>query len=212
MRRRLIALVVVGGLVVIGATFWVGQRTTYSSVVMPGPEGFIGEIIMVGFPFCPYGWADADGQLLNIYEHTALYSLYGTTYGGDGRTTFALPDLRGRVPIHTGHGPGLPEYSLGESGGSREIYLEPDQLPRHIHAAILRASSGGAVGNSPEWSYLAASQAADIYTDAVPDVKLGYNSVVVQENASQEQPIDNMPPYQTVRFCVCLEGVYPPRP
>jgi microcystin-dependent protein len=104
-------------------------------------EPFIGQIITVGFDFAPRGWAKCDGQLLAISQNTALFSLLGTTYGGDGRTTFGLPDLKGRVPMHEGDGPGLSPKRLGERGGRENVTLTTDQMPRHKHTATLTSSS-----------------------------------------------------------------------
>ena len=104
-------------------------------------EPFMGQIITVGFNFAPQGWAFCDGQLLPIAQNTALFSLLGTTYGGDGRTSFGLPDLRGRVPMHAGRGAGLREYHLGEREGRENITLTSSQLPRHKHTATLTSSS-----------------------------------------------------------------------
>ncbi len=105
-------------------------------------EPFLGEIKMVGFNFAPRGWALADGQLLPISANSALFSLYGTTYGGDGRTTFALPDLRGRTPIHQGSGQGLTERRIGSKGGAEYATLNVNQLPPHAHALLAHAGTG----------------------------------------------------------------------
>ena len=107
-------------------------------------DPFIGEIVMFGGNFAPRGWAFCDGQLLAIASNTALFSVLGTTYGGDGRTTFALPDLRGRVPIHPGHGPGLSAYALGQKGGTETVTLTQNQMPSHSHVAIANSTGGTA--------------------------------------------------------------------
>ena len=107
-------------------------------------EPFLAEIKMFAGNFSPRGWAFCNGQLMSINDNQALYSLLGTTYGGDGRTTFALPDLRGRVPIHPGHGPGLSDYALGEKGGTETVTLTQNQMPSHSHVAIANSTGGTA--------------------------------------------------------------------
>lgn len=175
-------------------------------------EPFIGEIRMVGFLFAPEYWANADGQLLSINEHQALYSLYGTTYGGDARTTFALPDLRGRVPIHVGHGPGLPDYQMGWAGGYPTVVLSEPQMPVHDHAATVNAKAADADQAAPTdhyWAQLA--RGATAYTTD-HDTTMASDAVQVQPNTGGGQPHQNMQPYLTIRFCVSLNGIYPSRP
>jgi len=172
-----------------------------------GMDPFIGEIMMVGYNFCPRGWTEANGQLLAISSNTALFSLYGTTYGGDGRTTFALPDLRGRVPMHTGRGPGLSDQRLGAKGGSETNTLNVTQLPPHSHS--LNALSTGATGGAPAGGVLADTGRDSIYSNsASPDTSLNSASI---GNAGGGQPVNNMQPYQVIRFCVALQGIFPSR-
>lgn len=134
-------------------------------------DPFIGQIMAVGFNFAPRGWALCDGQLLTISENVVLFSLLGTTYGGDGRTTFALPDLRGRVAIHAGNGPGLSSYNLGNKGGAENLTLMQSQMPRHNHSAnltfettpitaiaIINAKDGKGDVNSANGNYLATGE------------------------------------------------------
>src|SRR6056297_1754420 len=121
-------------------------------------EQFLGQIMMVGYNFCPRGWANADGQLLPISSNSALFSLYGTTFGGDGRTTFALPDLRGRVPIHPGQGIGLPNYTLGQRGGQASITLGIDNLPPHEHTVSPPANTGEGQNTLPGGAVPAAGE------------------------------------------------------
>src|SRR6266568_2255274 len=116
-------------------------------------EPFLGEIILVPYNFAPQGWAFCEGQLLSIAQNTALFSLLGTTYGGDGRTTFALPDLRGRVPIHFGQGPGLPNYNLGDKAGEESHTLTQSELAVHVHAPI--AGSNTADQTTPRGGFWA---------------------------------------------------------
>ncbi|MBU0595155.1 tail fiber protein [Candidatus Bipolaricaulota bacterium] len=174
-------------------------------------EPFIGEIRMVGFQYAPEGWANADGQLMQIQENPTLYSLYGTLYGGDGRTTFGLPDLRGRVPIHCGHGTGLLDYHMGDAGGHATVVLQANQAPVHTHPATVNAKAGGATQVSPEGNFWAEEGRTNLYS-AEKDVVMNEGAVQVQQNTGGGQPHENMPPYLTIRFCVALTGIYPPRP
>ena len=172
-------------------------------------EPYIGEIRMVGFSYAPYWWANADGQLLPIDQNPALYSLYSTTYGGDGRTNFALPDLRGRVPIHVGQGPGLPTYHQGQAGGQPTVVLQANQAPSHTHPATVHAKAATADQTTPVGHFWAEPGRAAYATDQ--DSTMHADAVQVQANTGGGQPHENRPPYLTIRFCVALMGVYPPR-
>lgn len=168
-------------------------------------EPFIGEIMWVGYTFCPRGWANADGQLLPIAQHNALFSLYGTTYGGDGRTTFALPDLRGRVSVHTGQGPGLSSYPLGSKGGQEQVTLTANELPAHNHTvnASSEATDSNAaesIPGSPKKKFYDSPANADIAWDASAVGMTGESS-----------PHENRAPFVTLRACVALQGLYPSR-
>ena len=174
-------------------------------------EPFIGEIRMVGFSFAPLYWANADGQMLSIAEHNALYSLYGTTYGGDGKTNFALPDLRGRVPIHVGHGTGLPDYRMGMAGGFPTVNLSTNEIPPHTHTATANAKAEDADQAPPTdhyWAQLARGATA-YATDH--DTTMASDAVKVDETGGGHAH-QNMQPYLTIRFCVSLSGIYPSRP
>lgn len=175
-------------------------------------DGFIGEIRMFAGNFAPRSWAFCDGQLLAVSQNDALFSLLGTTYGGDGRTTFALPDLRGRVPVHKGTGPGLTFRNLGSSGGAEEVTLTTGQLPTHSHDdAGLRATGNPADTSDPTGNSLGL---ASIYSSAPPDVGLSAGSVLADSNtgpAGSSQAHTNMPPFQAVNFIICLFGIYPSR-
>ena len=173
-------------------------------------EPFIGEIRMVGFPYAPQYWANADGQLLAISEYNALFALYGTIYGGDGRTNFALPDLRGRVPIHCGHGTGLPDYNMGMAGGYPTVVLQANQVPPHTHPATVHAKAATADETNPAGHFWAEPGRAAYATDH--DVTMNADSVEVQASSGGGQAHQNMQPYLTIRFCVALEGIFPPRP
>jgi microcystin-dependent protein len=171
-------------------------------------EPFIAEIRMFGGNFAPRGWAFCNGQLLSIAQNTALFSILGTTYGGDGRTTFGLPDLRSRVPMHWGQGPGLSNRVLGEQGGVEAVALTAQQMPAHTHAA--NASSGKGNTNSPigkVWSKDAGVQSAT-YTGNAPDGAMAANAI---GNAGGSQPHENVPPFLAVSFIIALQGIYPSR-
>ena len=175
-------------------------------------DPFLGEVIWVGFNFCPNGWAPADGTLLPISANAALFSLLGTSYGGDGVRTFALPDLRGRVPVGVGQGPGLQNYVLGQMAGEETHTLTINEMPAHTHAFSLFASSGK--GNQPapaSGSYLATPASGDrIYGSAAPaTVPLASGNIGVSGGG---QPHNNMQPYLVLTPCIATAGVSPSRP
>jgi len=174
-------------------------------------DAYIGEIRMVGFPYAPMYWANADGQTLEVSQYPTLYSLFGTLYGGDGRTSFNLPDFRGRVPIHEGQGPGLPDYQMGWAGGVPSVVLAADEAPAHTHPATAYANTANGNQSVPTDHYWAAIDRATPFSTS-QNTKLNADAVEVQENSGGGQPHENMQPYLTVRFCVCLDGFYPPRP
>ena len=174
-------------------------------------EPFIGEISIFAGNFAPRGWALCDGQLLSISQNSALFSLLGTTYGGDGRTTFGLPDLRGRVPMHPGNGPGLTPRSLGEKGGVEDVNLTINQMPSHSHHAsgIVRAYNGDPDSESPDETVLANGQ---FYSSQSPDANMHADSVqMTVDNSGGSQPHTNIQPYQCVNYIIALEGIYPSR-
>lgn len=173
-------------------------------------ESFIGEIRMVGFTYAPENWANADGQMLQIAQYQSLFALYGTTYGGDGQQTFALPDLRGRVPLHVGHGPGLPSYPQGSMGGTPSVVLEEDQMPPHTHPAAAHAKAAVADQTSPVDHFWAEPGRAAYAADR--DATMHEDAVQVLENAGGGQAHYNMQPYLTIQFCVSLFGIWPSRP
>ena len=167
-------------------------------------EQFIGEIRMFGFNFAPEGWALCDGQLLPISQNAALFSLLGTTYGGDGKTTFALPDLRSRVPIHQGQGTGLTSYTQGQAAGAETVTLTATQMPGHSHT--VHASSSAAASNVPQGRALARSQ-SNAYT-AQPDGTTVMNAKVLA-NTGGSEPHPNIQPCLVVNFCIALTGIFP---
>ena len=164
-------------------------------------EPFLGEIMIVGFNFAPRGWALCDGQILPINQNQSLYSLLGTTYGGDGRTTFALPDLRGRTPIHFGNG-----HNLGQKSGEETHTLSAAEMPAHTHT--VQASPTAADTPLPTGNLLATTAAADVYNPANNLQNMSGASVA---NSGSGQAHDNMEPYLTLNFCIALQGLFPSR-
>ncbi len=170
---------------------------------MPTPA-YIGQIMAFGGNFAPQGWAFCDGSLLPISQYDALFSLIGTTFGGDGQTTFALPDLRGRAPLHQGQGPGLSNYVLGQSGGAQEVTLTVGQLPSHSHPAM--GNSGAGTSASPSGAVWAGSPVAIYGAGAAANVAMSATAI---SSSGGGQPHDNMLPFVTLSFCIALEGIYP---
>ena len=168
---------------------------------------YLGEIRYVGFNFAPQGWALCDGQLLQISQNTALFSLLGTTFGGDGKTTFALPDMRGRVPVGMGQGAGLTNRNPGDQGGQESVALTVAQMPAHRHT--LNASNAAASSNGPAGNVLAATSSTAIYTNQAPDVTLQAASVNIR---GQSQPHENMQPFLGMTCIIATVGIYPSRP
>lgn len=169
-------------------------------------EPFVGEIRMFAGNFAPRGWAFCDGQLLAVSQNDALFSLLGTIYGGDGRTTFGLPDLRGRIPIHAGSGPGLSPRRLGAKAGSEKETLTVNQLPSHRHN--WRAFSGPATGQTPVDSSVA-SPAANFYDNQASNLQ-NMNSGMVQ-NTGGSRSHTNLQPFLCIHFIIALVGIYPSR-
>jgi len=174
-------------------------------------EAFLGEVRLVGFNFAPQGWALCDGQLLSIAQNNALFALLGTTFGGDGVSTFALPDLRGRVPVHQGQGSGLSPYNPGQTGGAETVALVTTQMPAHSHSVAANSNPGGAgspIGN---------------FTAAIPDPNSGapFNAFATSANGAMNagvlgvtggsQPHPNLQPYLCANFIIALQGIFPSR-
>ena len=168
-------------------------------------EPFLAEIRMVGFNFAPRGWAFCDGQILPINQNQSLYSLLGTTYGGDGRTSFGLPDLRGRTPIHVGRSNGGADHTLGQKSGEETHTLSAAEMPNHDH--VLEASSADGNNFNPTGLVLAK---ATVATYVAPAQLVNMNSGAVA-NVGGGQAHDNMQPYLAVNFCIALRGLFPSR-
>lgn len=167
-------------------------------------DPFIGQIMLVGFNFAPNGWALCNGQLLSIAQNTTLFSLLGTTYGGNGQTTFALPDLRGRVPVGAGQGPGLQNYELGEFSGQETVTLTTNQMPTHSHAVSANAARGGVF--TPVHNFLGSG---DLYNPATDGSTMNPGMIV---QAGGSQPHENRQPFLGLNYIIALVGIYPSRP
>jgi microcystin-dependent protein len=172
-------------------------------------DQFVAEIRIFPFNFAPAGWAFCDGQLLPLSQNTALFSLLGTTYGGDGKSTFALPDLQGNVPMHPGQGPGLSLHDLGEIGGSETVTLLESEIPAHTHAMMASADDADLRPPTPTRS-LGQSANGNVYTPPSGQT-LGYAAFEALTPAGGDQPHNNLQPFLTFNFCVALQGVFPPR-
>lgn len=174
-------------------------------------EPYIGQILAFGFNFAPRGWAYCNGQLLSIAEYQALFSLIGTTYGGDGITTFGLPDLRGRVAVNQGTSLSGKTYTLGEAAGQEQVTLTTTQIPAHTHVAALRGNSEEANAQEPSNKTFGVA-ASNIYNSNNPENGETLNPGTIQLAATGgNQAHNNMQPYLTINYCIALEGIYPPR-
>ena len=176
---------------------------------------FVAEIRIFGFNFPPTGWAFCNGQILPISQNTALFSLLGTTYGGDGKSTFGLPNLQGRSAMFWGQGPGLSLYDEGETGGSTSVTLLTSEIPSHNHslnANVSSATSAVPTNNVYMKGHYDDGQghtgAVDLYTTIAPTTALNAQALTL---TGGNQPHNNMQPYLTLNFCIALQGVYPPR-
>lgn len=169
---------------------------------------FVGEIRMFGFSRTPLGWQACDGSLLPISQFDVLFSLLGTTYGGDGQSTFAVPDLRGRLPIHQGQGPGLSTYVIGQVAGSENVTLIPQQMPAHTHT--VSATTAAATTGTPGPAVMPGTVSGDTMyaTDitGLTGIPAAPQSISA---AGGSQPHDNLMPTLTVQYCIAIEGVYP---
>jgi microcystin-dependent protein len=182
-------------------------------------DPFVAEIRIFGFNFAPKGWAQCNGQILPISQNTALFSLIGTFYGGNGTSNFGLPNLEGRVPIHvggqSGQGSGLSPYDLGETGGNETITLSTSQIASHNHA--LAASTANATTNNPSgailakgnWNLQGNSGAVATYTAAAPDTQMNMQAVGLEGRGSAH---NNIMPSLVLNYCIAMVGVFPQRP
>lgn len=176
-------------------------------------DPFLGQITPMGFNFCPRGWAATNGQLLPIASNTALFSLLGTIYGGDGRTTFALPDLRSRVPVHVGSGPGLSTYTLGSRGGTETTTMTINQMPSHTHQGGILVVPQQGDTRAVRSNAFANSETDNNYIDNVTPTAPNFmhvNTVVIQ-NTGGSQPQTNIQPYLTLNYCIATQGIFPSR-
>jgi microcystin-dependent protein len=171
---------------------------------------FVAEIRIFPFNFAPKGWAFCDGQLLPLSQNTALFSLLGTTYGGDGKSNFALPNMQGNAPMHPGQGPGLSLHDLGENGGSDTVTLLESEIPSHSHALVAL--------NQPADKFipaatlgLARAKGGNGYVNPPPTTGFVAMSDQTVAPAGGDQPHNNLMPYLTLNFCIALQGVFPPR-
>ncbi len=164
-------------------------------------EPFLGTIVGFAGNFAPRGWALCQGQILSISQNTALFSLLGTTYGGNGQTTFALPDLRGRTPVSSGQGPGLSNYDLGQSGGEESVVLNAAQMPAHTHQVL---GSSVATGGRPNGRTPATGGQYGNANDVTMDPGM-------IQAAGGSQPHDNMPPHLAINYIIALQGIFPSR-
>lgn len=171
-------------------------------------DPFVAEIRIFGFNFAPKGWAFCDGQLLPLSQNTALFSLLGTTYGGNGKSNFALPDMQGNAPMHPGQGPGLSLHDLGETGGSDTVTLLESEIPAHSHGLMASAPPAVLFAGDPTTSIARSSGGAIYQTSNAGLVQMNPSAIAP---AGGDQPHNNLMPYLTLNFCIALQGVFPPR-
>ena len=179
-------------------------------------EPYIGSLCLFAGNFAPRGWALANGQLLPISQNQPLYSILGTTYGGDGRTTFALPDLRGRAPLSAGQGNGLPSFRLGQAGGSVTTNLTVANMPNHSHSATVSTTVANEQGNAslPAGAVWAQDSRSDIYFSGPPtnpDELAGNAVTVTVGNTGGSTPFSTQSPYLTLNWIIALQGIFPSR-
>jgi microcystin-dependent protein len=169
-------------------------------------DPFVAEIRIFPFNFAPKGWAFCDGQILPLSQNTALFSLLGTTYGGDGKSNFALPNMQGNAPMHPGQGPGLSLHDLGETGGSETVTLLESEIPSHAHSFV--GSQADGIIRFPSNNLVANMVGVNGYATPGPLITMSPNALTP---AGGDQPHNNMQPYLTLNFCIALQGVFPPR-
>lgn len=185
----------------------------YPSVVLASDEPFLGELQYTGVSYCPPGWALANGQLLDLSQNQQLFSLLGTSFGGDGTRNFKLPDFRGRVSIGADS-----QNKFGSHGGTETIQLKDENILSHTHTAttltMIKASSKGGTISSPNMAVLADDGSDKIYTSGMPNTTMatGALSSVTSVHPAANQPIDNLQPYQAITVCIAIQGLYPTLP
>lgn len=188
--------------------FAVGAGGSGTKALAQAVDPFLGQIIAVGFNFCPIGWAKAEGQILAVNENQALFALYGTMYGGDGRTTFALPDLRGRGPIGVGQGPGLPNYRQGQRGGSTSVTLSVNQMPPHSHSVNVVGKKGTKLGAPTDFLAITNNNNVRVFHNGPPD-RVMDPGVIAPTGGGASVPTSS--PYLALTWCVAIQGVFPSR-
>jgi len=171
-------------------------------------DPFVAEIRIFPFNFPPKGWAFCDGQILPLSQNTALFSLLGTTYGGDGKSNFALPNMQGNAPMHPGQGPGLSLHDLGETGGSETVTVLESEIPAHSHGLMDTSTTG--TKSTPDGNSIARTSGATPYQPPAGAALVPMSDQAVTP-AGGDQPHNNMMPYLTLNFCIALQGVFPPR-
>jgi len=172
-------------------------------------DQFVGEIRMFAGNFAPTGWALCNGQLLPISQNTALFSLLGTYYGGNGKSNFALPNFQGMAPMSSGQGPGLSDRVLGETSGSSAVTLIQSEIPSHSHSALGAAGTGPTSPQNATWGTQAGRTPPPVYSSAVPNVTMSPQALGL---AGGDQPHNNMQPYLVVTFIIAMQGIFPARP
>lgn len=174
-------------------------------------DPFVAEIRIFAGNFAPKGWAFCDGQILPLSQNTALFSLLGTTYGGDGKSNFALPDLQGRAPMFYGQGPGLSLHDIGETGGSETVTLLQTEIPSHSHQAKATTTAGTATNPTDGIWAVAGSRRAPTSLYSTTAAAGTTMSAQALAPTGGSQPHNNMPPYLTMNFIIAMQGVFPPR-
>jgi len=172
-------------------------------------DPFVAEIRIFPFNFAPLGWAFCDGQLLPLSQNTALFSLLGTFYGGDGKSNFALPNLQGSSPMHAGQGPGLSVRDVGQTGGVDYVTLLESEIPAHNHSVNAKLAGTAADPNGLVWGNPGGRPAPNFFATSVGTPQIMHPSSVAVSGGSQ--PHNNLMPYLTLSFCIALQGVFPPR-
>lgn len=185
---------------------------TISTPANAQSDPLLGQMMAFGGNFCPRGWAKTEGQLLAISQNQALFSLLGTMYGGDGRTTFGLPELRGRAPISVGNGPGIGNYVQGAKGGTTNFTLTVNQMPAHNHTGTIAASPTAGDTNQPvRNSFALAPAGQNVYLDGNPAVNNMHPDTLRINNNGGGQSVNKLSPFQVVQWCIATIGIFPSR-